>query len=88
VGGVFGPYQAEGAYGLYRDAWERLRAGGWSIRAGVTAGDRELAVSAPAEDEENDEPNISGYLPAQVGSYSPMGARANRNGNWRFEFCF
>ena len=61
VGGPYAPYRQSERYGLYRSAWERLRAGGWIYPC--TCSRRELApaVSAPHEDGEQDESAGGGF---------------------------
>jgi glutamyl/glutaminyl-tRNA synthetase len=79
-GGPFGPYRQSERYGLYRDAWERLRAGGWIYPCSCSRRELAAAVSAPHEDE-NDEPIYSGRC-------RPAGAVAQADSpagmNWRF----
>jgi glutamyl/glutaminyl-tRNA synthetase len=86
VGGSLGPYRQSERYGLYRAAWEQLRASGWIYPC--TCSRRELAeaVSAPHEDgnidEADDEPMYPGRCRPAAGAVAP--AREPAGMNWRF----
>lgn len=83
VGGPYAPYRQSGRYPLYRDAWKRLRAGGWIYACQCSR--RELAASAnaPHEDDDDDEPVYPGTcrptLNAIADASEPAGV------NWRFK---
>lgn len=55
AGGDFGPYRQSERYGLYRAAWEQLRAGGWIYPCTCSRRELAAAVSAPHEDGDNEE---------------------------------
>jgi glutamyl/glutaminyl-tRNA synthetase len=84
VGGAFGPYRQSERYGLYREAWERLRAGGWIYPCKCSRRELAEAVSAPHEDggDEDDEPVYPGRCRPAAGvvaeACEPAGV------NWRF----
>jgi glutamyl/glutaminyl-tRNA synthetase len=96
LGGGFGPYVQSQRYGRYRDAWERLRIGGWIYPCRCSR--RELAhsanphlksemggthsVAAPHEDTGDDEPLYPGTCrpPAGLVAHAADPAAAN----WRF----
>jgi glutamyl/glutaminyl-tRNA synthetase len=80
-GGPFGPYRQSERYGLYRDAWERLRAGGWIYPCSCSRRELAAAVSAPHEDE-NDEPIYSGRCRPAAGAVAQADSPAGVN--WRF----
>jgi glutamyl-tRNA synthetase len=83
VGGVFGPYRQSQRYGLYREAWERLRAGGWIYPCTCSRRELAAAVSAPHEDAENDdEPMYSGRCRPAAGVVAEADQPAGVN--WRF----
>jgi glutamyl/glutaminyl-tRNA synthetase len=89
VGGVFGPYRQSERYGLYRDAWERLRAGGWIYPCSCSRRELAASVSAPHEDEgarggvqDDDEPIYSGRCRPAAGSVAQASEPAGVN--WRF----
>jgi glutamyl/glutaminyl-tRNA synthetase len=78
VGGPFGPYTQSQRQGLYREAWERLLAGGWLYPCRCSRKDLALAMQAPHDDE--------GIYP---GTCRPAAARAYgfdapTATNWRF----
>ena len=58
VGGSFGPYSQSQRTELYRAAWQSLREGGWIYPC--TCSRRELASSASAPHDDNDEPIYPG----------------------------
>jgi glutamyl/glutaminyl-tRNA synthetase len=85
VGGPFAPYRQSERYGLYREAWERLRAGGWIYPCHCSRRELAAAVSAPHEDDgadEEDEPVYPGRCRPAAGTVAeasePVGV------NWRF----
>jgi glutamyl/glutaminyl-tRNA synthetase len=86
VGGPFAPYRQSERYGLYREAWERLRAGGWIYPCHCSRRELAAAVSAPHEDggadEDDDEPVYPGRCRPAAGTVAeasePVGV------NWRF----
>ncbi|HEY2001086.1 MAG TPA: glutamate--tRNA ligase family protein, partial [Acidobacteriaceae bacterium] len=83
VGGVFGPYRQSQRYGLYREAWERLRAGGWIYPCICSRRELAAAVSAPHEDGENDdEPMYPGRCRPAAGVVAE--AQGPAGVNWRF----
>ena len=89
VGGVFGPYRQSERYGLYREAWERLRAGGWIYPCSCSRRELAASVSAPHEDEgarggvqDDDEPIYSGRCRPAAGAVAE--AREPAGVNWRF----
>jgi glutamyl/glutaminyl-tRNA synthetase len=89
VGGVFGPYRQSERYGLYRDAWERLRAGGWIYPCSCSRRELAASVSAPHEDEgarggvqDDDEPIYPGRCRPAAGSVAQASEPAGVN--WRF----
>jgi glutamyl/glutaminyl-tRNA synthetase len=89
VDGVFGPYRQSERYGLYRDAWERLRAGGWIYPCSCSRRELAASVSAPHEDEgarggvqDDDEPIYSGRCRPAAGSVAQASEPAGVN--WRF----
>jgi glutamyl-tRNA synthetase len=89
VGGVFGPYRQSERYGLYRDAWERLRAGGWIYPCSCSRRELAASVSAPHEDEgtrggvqDDDEPIYPGRCRPAAGSLAQASEPAGVN--WRF----
>jgi glutamyl/glutaminyl-tRNA synthetase len=84
-GGPYGPYRQSERYGFYRDAWERLRKGGWIYPCTCSRRELAAALSAPHEDgeqDEDDEPVYSGRCrpagPAVAAARAPAGV------NWRF----
>lgn len=85
VGGAYAPYRQSERYPLYREAWERLRAGGWIYSCRCSR--RELAaVSAPHEDvepaETDDEPLYPGTCRPAPGLVAEAATPAGVN--WRF----
>jgi glutamyl-tRNA synthetase len=89
VGGVFGPYRQSERYGLYRDAWERLRAGGRIYPCSCSRRELAASVSAPHEDEgarggvqDDDEPIYTGRCRPAAGAVAK--AREPAGVNWRF----
>jgi glutamyl/glutaminyl-tRNA synthetase len=84
VGGAFGPYRQSERYGLYRAAWERLRADGWIYACTCSRRELAAAVSAPHEegDENDDEPMYPGRCRPAVGVVAQ--AREPAGVNWRF----
>jgi glutamyl-tRNA synthetase len=77
VGGAFGPYVQSARYALYREAWERLLRGGWIYPCSCSR--RELAESAGAPHDDNDEPLYPGKCRGRhLAADSPAGV------NWRF----
>jgi glutamyl/glutaminyl-tRNA synthetase len=92
VGGPCAPYQQNERYSFYRDAWERLRAGGFIYPCTCSRRELAAAVSAPHEDqeesarggviEEDDEPVYPGRCRPAGGSVAA--AREPAGVNWRF----
>ena len=82
--GAFGPYRQSERYGLYREAWERLRAGGWIYPCRCSRRELAAAVSAPHEDggDEDDEPMYPGRCRPAAGVVAE--ARGPAGVNWRF----
>ena len=85
LGGPFAPYRQSERYGLYREAWEWLRAGGWAYPCHCSRRELAAAVSAPHEDgvaDEDDEPVYPGRCRPAAGTVAeasePVGV------NWRF----
>jgi glutamyl/glutaminyl-tRNA synthetase len=83
--GDFGPYRQSERYGLYREALERLQAGGLIYPCHCSRRELAAAVSAPHEDladEAEDEPVYPGTCRPQVGAIAdtlePAGV------SWRF----
>ena len=81
VGGPYGPYRQSERYALYRDAWERLRAGGWIYPCTCSRRELAAAVAAPHEDEEDDEPLYPGTCRTSAGSVAA--AQSAAGVNWR-----
>jgi glutamyl-tRNA synthetase len=83
VGGPLGPYRQSERYGLYREAWERLRAGGWIYACTCSRRELAAAVSAPHEDGENDDEPI---YPGRCRPAAGVVAEADQPAgvNWRF----
>lgn len=52
VGGAVGPYRQGERVGRYREAWERLRLGGWLFPCSCSRKDLRMAVGAPHAGEE------------------------------------
>jgi glutamyl/glutaminyl-tRNA synthetase len=88
VGGPFAPYTQSERYGLYREAWGHLLAGGWLYPCRCSRKDLATAVRAPHEgaphdgaphDDEGIYPGTCRPAAAQVGTaVEPAGV------NWRF----
>lgn len=77
VGGGFGPYAQSERRELYLDAWQKLLAGGWIYPCSCSR--RELAESASAPHDDNDEPIYPGTCrEKRIAAESPAGV------NWRF----
>jgi len=62
VGGPFAPYRQSKRYGLYRAAWERLRAGGWIYPCHCSRRELAAAANAPHEDDNNAEEDAVALL--------------------------
>ena len=81
-GGPHGPYRQSERYAFYRDAWDRLRNGGWIYPCTCSRRELAAAASAPHEDgeqDEDDEPVYPGRCrPAVAAAREPAGV------NWRF----
>jgi glutamyl/glutaminyl-tRNA synthetase len=78
LGGPFGPYTQSQRHGLYRDAWQRLLAGGWLYPCRCSRKDLAQAMQAP-HDEEGIYPGIC--RPATM----PSGrVESSIGANWRF----
>jgi glutamyl-tRNA synthetase len=87
VDGAFGPYRQSERYGLYREAWERLRAGGCIYPCSCSRRELAASVSAPHEDEGDDEPVYPGTCRPQTSgpqARAIMDAREPAGVNWRF----
>ena len=91
VGGAFAPYRQSERYPLYREAWERLRTGGWIYPCRCSRRELAVAASAPHEDtgdaEQDDEPVYPGTC--RPGTCRPAAgtiaeARTPAGANWRF----
>ncbi|HEY3990094.1 MAG TPA: tRNA glutamyl-Q(34) synthetase GluQRS [Acidobacteriaceae bacterium] len=89
VGGAFGPYRQSERYGLYRAAWEGLRADGWIYPCTCSRRELAAAVSAPHEDEhgggvqdDDDEPVYPGRCRPATGVVAEADQPAGVN--WRF----
>jgi glutamyl/glutaminyl-tRNA synthetase len=85
VGGPFAPYRQSGRYGLYRAAWERLRADGWIYPCTCSRRELAAAVSAPHEDggdAADDEPLYPGTCRPKTGVIAEAGEPVGVN--WRF----
>jgi glutamyl-tRNA synthetase len=88
VGGAFGPYRQSERYGLYRAAWEQLRAGGWIYPCTCSRRELAAAASAPHEDEsirgavDDDEPVYPGRC--RPGQRSVAHKQEPAGVNWRF----
>ena len=83
VGGVFGPYRQSQRYGLYREAWERLRAGAWIYPCTCSRRELAAALSAPHEyGEHDDEPMYPGRCRPAAGVVAEADQPAGVN--WRF----
>jgi glutamyl/glutaminyl-tRNA synthetase len=89
VGGAFGPYRQSERYGLYRAAWEQLRAGGWIYPCTCSRRELAAAASAPHEDDsirgavdDDDEPVYPGHC--RPGQRAVVHKREPAGVNWRF----
>jgi glutamyl/glutaminyl-tRNA synthetase len=88
VGGPFAPYRQSERYGMYRAAWEQLRAGGWIYACTCSRRELAAAVSAPHEDygmaneEDDDEPVYPGRC--RPAGLAVAEARKPAGVNWRF----
>jgi glutamyl/glutaminyl-tRNA synthetase len=78
VGGPFGPYRQSERYGVYREAWDRLLAGGWLYPCRCSRKDLAMAIQAPHDDEGIYPGTCRPALAHAGGVDSPAGA------NWRF----
>jgi glutamyl/glutaminyl-tRNA synthetase len=85
AGGPYAPYRQSERFGFYRDAWERLRVGGWIYPCTCSRRELAAALSAPHEDgeeEDDDERLYPGRCrpagPAMAAAREPAGV------NWRF----
>jgi glutamyl-tRNA synthetase len=80
VGGPFAPYEQSARRALYLETWRRLRDGGFIYPC--TCSRKDLATSATAPNEGDDEPLYSGRCRTRIGEAkrydSPRGV------NWRF----
>jgi len=77
VGGAFGPYAQSGRREFYLDAWRKLLAGGWIYPCQCSR--KELAESASAPHDDNDEPLYPGTCRGKR-----LAAAAPGGVNWRF----
>lgn len=78
-GGSFAPYRQSERYSVYREAWERLRAGGWIYPCTCSRRELTAAVSAPHEDGEPVYPGrCRPTAPLVIPAREPAGV------NWRF----
>ncbi len=89
VGGPFAPYRQSERYALYRAAWQRLHAAGWIYPCTCSRRELAAAVSAPHEDQDNedDEPVYPGTCRPQASgprAQAITDARAPAGVNWRF----
>jgi glutamyl/glutaminyl-tRNA synthetase len=76
VGGAFGPYSQSERREFYLDAWSKLLSGGWIYPCFCSR--KELAESASAPHDDNDEPVYSGTCRNErLAAVAPGGA------NWR-----
>jgi glutamyl-tRNA synthetase len=83
VGGRFAPYRQSERYALHRATWEGLRAGGWIYPCTCSRRELTAAVSAPHEDQdEDDEPLYPGRCRPAGGAVAQ--AREPAGVNWRF----
>ncbi len=86
VGGPLGPYRQSERSALYRDAWERLHAGGWIYPCTCSRRELAAAASAPHEegvgDDEDDEPVYPGRCRPAAGTLAQ--ASGPEGVNWRF----
>ena len=78
VGGPFGPYTQSQRHGLYRDAWQRLLAGGWLYPCRCSRKDLAQAMQAPHDDE--------GIYPGTCRPATMLsgGVESSIGANWRF----
>jgi len=77
VGGAFGPYAQSQRREFYLDAWSKLQRGGWIYPCSCSR--KELAQSASAPHDDNDEPIYPGTCRNQRSQ-----AAAPAGVNWRF----
>jgi glutamyl-tRNA synthetase len=77
VGGAYGPYEQSERRELYLDAWKKLLNGGWIYPCSCSR--KELAESASAPHDDNDEPLYPGTCRSKR-----LAAAAPRGVNWRF----
>ena len=80
IGGPFGPYAQSGRRGLYVDTWRKLRDGGFIYPC--TCSRKDLALSAAAPNEGDDEPLYPGRCRDFIGEASRYETAAGVN--WRF----
>lgn len=85
VGGAFGPYRQIERYGLYREAWEQLRAGGWIYPCTCSRRELASALSAPHEDA-NQQTDDEAMYPGRCRPTDGVVAQASGPAgiNWRF----
>lgn len=82
-GGLFGPYLQSERHALYRDAFERLRAGGFVYPCTCSRRDVQLAAQAPNQGDE--EPVYPGTCrPKEPSSGRNLVASGAGKVNWRF----
>ena len=77
VGGAFGPYAQSARREFYLDAWRKLLSGGWIYPCSCSR--KELAESASAPHDDNDEPIYPGTCRGKR-----LAAEAPGGVNWRF----
>jgi glutamyl-tRNA synthetase len=82
VAGAYGPYRQSERYALYREAWESLRASGWIYPCSCSRRELAAAVSAPHEEDEDDEPLYRGACRPAAGAVAEATGPAGVN--WRF----
>lgn len=87
VGGAYGPYAQSQRREWYRAAWRRLRDGGWIYPC--TCSRRELAESAVAPHDDQDEPVYPGtcrekYSREEIEEATAPGGAGALDANWRF----
>jgi glutamyl-tRNA synthetase len=85
-GGDFGPYRQSERHGLYRAAWEQLRADGWIYPCTCSRRELAAAISAPHEDEVHDEADDEPIYPGRCRPAAGAVAQAREPAgvNWRF----